>query len=151
MSADAQGGLAQSTVNLSGLLIGLGLTVILGGVTFALIKYDIPKDNQNALLILIGILSTNIGVIVNWHFGSSAANRKQTETISTLANTAASAQAALPIVAGVSDPKEKKVTLDPGQKASVQAKVVCPDTITAEAWAVMTPEQQLAAATKEAP
>src|SRR5665213_875675 len=96
MSADAQGGPAQSTVNLSGLLIGLGLTVILGGVTFALIKYDIPKDNQNALLILIGILSTNIGVIVNWHFGSSAGSRKLIDANSTLANTAAVAQAALP-------------------------------------------------------
>ena len=151
MSADAQGGPAQSTVNLSGLLIGLGLTVILGGVTFALIKYDIPKDNQNALLILIGILSTNIGVIVNWHFGSSAGSRKLIDANSTLANTAAVAQAALPAVAGAIDPKEQKVTLDPGQTANIKASVVCPPTITAEAWVAMTPEQQLAAATKGAP
>lgn len=129
------------SVNLSGLLIGLGLTGILAGVTWALIFFSIPKDNQNALLILIGILSTNIGVIVNWHYGSSAAARAQTETISTMANSAAAVQATLPTTV---DPKEKKVILDPGESATVKAKIVMPEGMDPTTWAAMTPEQQAA-------
>lgn len=145
MVNDSQGA-AQASINLSGLLLGLLLTIILGGVTCALIFFSIPKDNQNALLILIGILSTNIGVIINWHYGSSAAARAQTETISTMANSAAAVQAALPTTV---DPKEKKVILDPGETATVKAKAVMPEGVDAVLWAAMTPEQQAAAATKK--
>ena len=63
--------------NLAAAAIAIGLIMILGFCTFALIFTEVPKANQNALLIVIGILSTQVTSIVNFFFGSSITTNKK--------------------------------------------------------------------------
>lgn len=85
----------QHSLNLIGGVVASGLIGILAFVTWALVFRTVPETNENALLILIGILATNIGQVVNWFFGSSSESKKQTDTIETLAQTARTAGATL--------------------------------------------------------
>lgn len=104
-------------LNITGGLCAGGLIALLGFATWALIFVEVPDKNQNALLILIGILSTNVGQVVSFFFGSSSTDKKSSETISTLASTNASAQAALPTT-------PVNIPLAPGDKVVVQADVL---------------------------
>jgi hypothetical protein len=85
----------QHSLNFIGGVVAGGLIGILAFVTWALVFRTVPETNENALLILIGILATNIGQVVNWFFGSSSESKKQTDTIETLAKTAQTAGATL--------------------------------------------------------
>lgn len=85
---------AQQTMNKTGGTIALLLVVMLGATIFALIRADVPKDNQNALLILIGALTTNVTAIIAFFFGQSQANKAKDQAIVTMATTAANVQAA---------------------------------------------------------
>lgn len=86
---------SRSALNIAGGLLSTGMMCILGYLTWALVNYEIPARNESALLLLAGGILTQVGNTVNFFFGSSADNKKQAETISTLADTAKSAQAAL--------------------------------------------------------
>lgn len=86
----------RESLNLAGGFVAAGLICILGFTTWALVYVNVPEPNQNALTLLIGILSANVGVVVGFFFGSSVTSKKQTETIDTLAKTAQVAGAALP-------------------------------------------------------
>ena len=85
----------REALNLAGAFVAAGLIGILGFVTWALVFAEVPDANQNALTLLIGILSANVGVVVGFFFGSSVTSKKQTETIDTLAKTAQTAGATL--------------------------------------------------------
>ena len=85
----------RESLNMAGAFVAAGLIGILGFVTWALVFAEVPDANQNALTLLIGILSANVGVVVGFFFGSSVTSKKQTETIDTLAKTANAAGAAL--------------------------------------------------------
>lgn len=104
----------QDILNWFGGGVAMGLVIVLGFVTFALIYEEVPTNNQNALLVLIGILSTNITQVINFFFGSSAQTKKQQDTIDTLARTAQSAQSA-------SAPKADTVVIPEGGTATVSA------------------------------
>ena len=69
-------------LNITGAFIAVGLITILGFCTYALVYEPIPDKNENALLILIGVLSTNVSTIISFFFGSSLANKQQQDTIS---------------------------------------------------------------------
>lgn len=83
----------QDLLNMSGSLIAGGLIVVMAFVTYALVYEEVPEKNQNALLILIGILSTNITQVIQFFFGSSSQAKTQQDTIDTLAKTTQVAQA----------------------------------------------------------
>jgi hypothetical protein len=85
----------QDILNLTGGGVAVGLVLVLGFVTWALVFQTVPETNQNGLLILIGILSTNITQVVSFFFGSSSQAKKQADTIDTLAQTARTAGASL--------------------------------------------------------
>lgn len=104
----------REALNLAGAFVGAGLIAILGFVTWALVFKEVPKGNENAFTLLIGILSANVGVVVGFFFGSSVTSKRQTETIDTLAKTAQTAGAALS-----SDPST--IVLQPGQQATATA------------------------------
>lgn len=71
-------------MNAIGAAVALGLVLILGFTTWALIFREIPKSNESAFLILIGILSTNITSIISFFYGRTVDDRKNQETISEL-------------------------------------------------------------------
>lgn len=105
-------------INVAGALVAIGVVSILGFVTWALVFKAIPPQNKDALALLIGVLSSNVAMVVGFFYGSSASNRSQQETIDTLAKTASAASAALaPVVPG-------EVTLNPGDEVTVAAKVL---------------------------
>lgn len=101
-------------LNVTGGIIGCGLVTILGFVTYALVFVAVPPANENALTLLIGILSANVGMVVAFYFGSSVQAKKQTETIDTLAKTAQTA--------GVALAPAPTVELAPGETATVKAE-----------------------------
>lgn len=82
-------------INISGAAIAIGLVVNLAALTIAVIFVELKTANENILMFLAGGLLTQVTNIVQWFFGSSSENKKQAETISTLAATAQTAQAAL--------------------------------------------------------
>lgn len=81
----------KEALNIAGALVAVGLIGILGFVTWALVFREVPAPNNDALTLLIGILSANVGVVVGFFFGSSVTTKRQTETIDTLAKTAQTA------------------------------------------------------------
>lgn len=105
----------QDWVNIAGGAIAIGLIVLLFYCTHALITQEVPAANKDALMVVIGILSMNVAQVVSFFFGSSSENKKQADTISTLAATALTAQAAL-------SPLPADVTLESGQSATVKAE-----------------------------
>jgi uncharacterized membrane protein len=82
-------------INIAGAAIAVGLVVNLAALTLAVIFVELKTANENILMFLAGGLLTQVTNIVQWFFGSSSENKKQAETISTLAATAQTAQAAL--------------------------------------------------------
>lgn len=105
----------QESLNIAGSFVAFGLVSILGFVTWALVFVAIPEANENALTLLIGILSANVGMVVGYFFGSSVNNKKQSEAIADMAKTAQAAGAALPSA------PDATVTLQPGDTAKVTA------------------------------
>lgn len=105
---------SRERLNRVGGSIAVGLTVLLGFAIAALVYVAVPPDNQNALLVLIGALTTNVTAIVAFFFGSSSSEKKQSETINTLATTAAQAQASLPGA-------KPAITIPPGDQVTVAA------------------------------
>lgn len=110
---------SQDSLNLAGGAVAIGLLLILAFVAWALVFVSVPNDNQNALSLLLGILSAGVGTIVGFYFGSSAQTKKQADTINTLAQTARTAGAALP---GVADAGTTSIELQPGETAKVTAE-----------------------------
>lgn len=109
-------GVRQEILNLAGGAIAVGLVAILAFLTWALVMRQIPDANREPMLLLIGGLFTQISMVVAFYYGSSSTSKRQSETIDTLASTAAKAQeAALP-------PAMPSVTLAPGETATVAAE-----------------------------
>lgn len=113
------------TLNLAGGSVAAGLIGLLCFVTYALIYHDVPDKNHDILLVLVGILTTSIGVIVNFFFGSSSSNKAKDDSIATLAQTAQTAQDKLAPIPGAPD---KTVNLAAGEAAVVKATDVPPTT-----------------------
>lgn len=107
----------REALNIAGAFVATGLISILGFVTWALVFRTVPTDNQNALTLLIGILSANVGMVVGFYFGSSVTNKKQADTIEKQASTIEAAQSALAPLA-----PPATVTLAPGDTATVKAE-----------------------------
>lgn len=78
----------QESLNLAGSFVASALVSILAFIAWALVFREIPARNDNSLTLLIGILSSNIGLVVGFFFGSSLNNKKQTEAIADMAKTA---------------------------------------------------------------
>lgn len=104
-------------LNWTGALIALMLVAILGGGLVALVKYDLPKDNHDVILILVTAVATNVGTIVQFCFGGSLGSKKKDETIATLSATNAQAQDKLPPVPGATP----VVPVAPGGAVTVKA------------------------------
>lgn len=79
---------ASSAINIAGAAVAVGLVSILAFMTWALVFVTIPSQNKDALGLLIGVLSSNVALVVGFFFGSSASARQQQATIDTLANAA---------------------------------------------------------------
>lgn len=106
---------ARKHLNITGAVIAIVLVMLLGALIGALVFTEVPDANQNALLIVVGIVSTNVGTVVGFYFGSSAATRAKDETIAVQAQTAKKAQEALAPLAG----SAPDVKVEPGESVKV--------------------------------
>jgi Tfp pilus assembly protein PilN len=87
----------QESLNLAGALIGVLLVGVLAFLAWALVFVRVPPENETAMNVLLGILSTQVGIVVGFYFGSSLGNKKQAETLDKMAETARTvSQAAIP-------------------------------------------------------
>jgi hypothetical protein len=91
---------------LTGAFVATGLVCILGFVTWALVFEQIPDANANSFTLLIGILSTNVGLVVGFFFGASYANSRKDQTIDNMAKAAANPSTPLPTSPGQVDLQE---------------------------------------------
>lgn len=116
----------QDVVNWTGAAIAILLALILAFVTYALVRWTIPTENENALMLLLGHLNGMVSVIVAFYFGSSSQAKKQADTIDTLAKTA---QTAGTVIATAATPDA--LVIPPGASATATATpdgtVITPD------------------------
>ncbi len=90
-------------LNLTGTVIAMMLVALLGGAIYGLVFKQVPDANQNALLVLLGALVTNVTNMVQYYFGSSSSDKAKNDTIATQAATAATL-ANSPITGGPTKP-----------------------------------------------
>ena len=76
----------------AGSFVAASLMVVLAFVTWALVFRQVPEGNQEALMLLIGILSANVGLVVGFFFGSSHSSRGKDAAMSALAEAVRPAQ-----------------------------------------------------------
>lgn len=79
----------RSAMNVAGGILGMTLVGLLFFLAWAFIFRELPANNREPMLMLLGIVSTNVGQVVGFYFGSSWANKKQADTIDTLSKVAA--------------------------------------------------------------
>ncbi len=107
----------QDVLNITGAIVAIGLVSILAFVTWALVFITVPEANQNALTLLIGILSANVGAVVGFYYGSSVSAKKQADTIDTQAKTIGAQATA----AAVAAPGNDTLVIPPGTSATATA------------------------------
>ena len=101
-------------LNLAGGTVAGGLILMLGFCTWALIYREVPVSNRDALMVVIGILSMNVGQVVSFFYGSSSTSKQQAETIDTMAKTTRTQGEAL-------NPPQPAVELKPGESTTIKA------------------------------
>lgn len=59
----------------------IGVVAMMGFLCYALIKFEIPSNNKDAVMMLIGIISTVVVSIISYYFGSSAGSKNKDDII----------------------------------------------------------------------
>lgn len=83
------------TLNIAGSIIAVLVVGLLWFISWCLVFYNIPPENATNLSQIIGMIGTQVGLVVGWYFGSSASNKKLVDAVATQANTAAASQAVI--------------------------------------------------------
>lgn len=96
-------------------IVAIGLLVITAAATLAVFVVPIPAKNETIVGQALGTLWSLLGVVVAFFYGTSTGNRKDSDTIATLAQTAQAVQKVL-------DPTAKPdVTVAAGETVTVKA------------------------------
>lgn len=96
-------------------IVAIGLLVITAAATLAVFVVPIPEKNETIVGQALGTLWSLLGVVVAFFYGTSTGNRKDSDTIATLAQTANAVQKVL-------DPNAKPdVTVAAGEQITVKA------------------------------
>lgn len=78
-----QAGVSNSNwfINIAGAIIAVMVVGLLWFIAYALVFLAIPDANQTTLAQVIGVVSTQVGMVVGWYYGSSSASKRQGEII----------------------------------------------------------------------
>lgn len=95
--------------------MAVGLLVITAVATTAIFVVPIPDKNETIVGQALGTLWSLLGVVVSFFYSTSTGNRKDAETIATLAQTAQVAQQALTPNA------TPDLVIEPGKPATIAA------------------------------
>lgn len=74
----------KEVMNLAGGAIAFCLVGLLGFLAWAFVFRTMPPDNREPMLMLMGILSANVGQVVGFFFGTSYGSQKKSEAITEL-------------------------------------------------------------------
>lgn len=96
-------------------IVAVGLLIITAVATIAVFLVPIPDKNETIVGQALGTLWSLLGVVVAFFYGTSTGNRKDSDTIAKLAETASVAQNAL------TPTKPPDLVLEPGQNANIAA------------------------------
>lgn len=104
----------QESLNIAGAIIGIMLVGILAFLAWALVYVRVPPENETAMNVLLGILSTQVGIVIGFYFGSSLGSKKQADALDKMAETAHRvSQATIPA---------PTVAVSPGEQVTVEGK-----------------------------
>lgn len=78
----------REVLNLAGGFIAVALVGLIFFIAWAFIFREMPANNREPMLMLLGIVSTNVAQVVGFFFGSSYGAKKQSETIDHLSKAA---------------------------------------------------------------
>lgn len=133
--ADSTGTPRPTTLfaNFIGAIVVFFLCATMGYLTYVVTNTDLPDKTLNIVIYILGFVTGKLSTVVDWSFGTSSVNKKQAETINTMAGTSAAAQAALPKLG------EIQVVVAP----------VKPDDMDQETWDKLSPEEKKAKAKKK--
>lgn len=62
-------------------IAALGVIFMMAFLCWALVNREIPPNNREALLIILGIISTTVSNIIGYYFGSSAGSKNKDDII----------------------------------------------------------------------
>lgn len=74
----------KEVMNMAGAAIAFALVGLLGFLAWAFVFREMPNANREPMLMLMGILSANVGQVVGFFFGTSYGSQKKTEAIERL-------------------------------------------------------------------
>lgn len=74
----------KEVLNFAGGLIAFALVGLLIFIAWAFIFREMPAANREPMLMLLGIISTNVGQVVGFFFGTSYGSQKKSEAITEL-------------------------------------------------------------------
>jgi hypothetical protein len=74
-------------MNVAGLIVALCLTTALMYATYIVMHIEVPEKNHDLIVYLMGFLTAQVGIVINFYYGSSSATRKQADATSSLAQT----------------------------------------------------------------
>lgn len=74
----------KEVLNMAGAAIAFALVGLLGFLAWAFVFREMPNANREPMLMLMGILSANVGQVVGFFFGTSYGSQKKTEAIERL-------------------------------------------------------------------
>lgn len=74
----------REILNLAGAVVAAALVGLLFFIAWAFIFREMPANNREPMLMLLAIVSTNVGQVVGFFFGSSYGAKKQADTIDRL-------------------------------------------------------------------
>lgn len=78
----------QMAINAGGTLVALVILTVLAYLVYALVNFEVPVANRDAMMLVAGGVLTQTSQIVGWFFGSSLTNKRQADTIEHLSKAA---------------------------------------------------------------
>lgn len=107
----------QDVINWGGFILTAVMLGLLSFALVALVVRVIPTENRDAFMVVVGMIVTKVGTMVDWHYGGTRSATKQTDIIDKQTDTIKAAQAALPAQGGSPD----TIVIQPGESKTVTA------------------------------
>lgn len=101
-------------------ILAVGMVTLLSATIVALFIAEIPLQNKEAILLMLGVLSGSMNQVYGYFFGTSQQQSRSNEIIKSQADTIQTAQTTLSAIA---PPGTDTMTIKPGDEAKVEANV----------------------------
>lgn len=107
--------LRQIALNISGAILVVATIGFLGYLCWGLVNKEIALNNKDAMMLVLGVFLAKYSDLIAYFFGSSSTNKRQSETLDKMADTAKT-------VAQAAAPPAPSIGLSPGEQVTVEGK-----------------------------